>query len=112
MEHGRRTGRPMILGAITHSSVLYPLGGGGRFSNQTIEFHTDNLALVSIINKCSSRKPHITSLVRALVKSMLRFNFVCYAIHIPGVQNALADALSCDQIGLLRSLQKQAVELS
>ena len=50
-------------------------------------------------------------LVRALVKSMLRFNFVFYAIHIPGVLNVLADALSHDQIGLFRSLHKEAVEL-
>ena len=82
------------------SSILW----GGRFSNHTIEFHTDNLALVSVIDKCLSRNPHITSLVRALVKSVLRFNFVFYAIYIPGVQNALADALSRDQIGLFRSL--------
>ena len=82
---------------IVLSSILW----GGRFSNRIIEFHTDNLALVSIINKCSSRKPHIMLLVRALVKSMLCFNFfVFYAIHIPGVQNVLADALSHDQIGL------------
>ena len=50
-------------------------------------------------------------LVRALVKSMLRFNFVFYAIHIPGVLNVLADALSRDQIGLFRSLHKEAADL-
>ena len=88
--------------------VLYPLGWS--LLNHTIEFPTDNLALVSIINKCSSRKPHIM-LVRVLVKYMLRFNFVFYAIHIPGVLNVLADALSRDQIGLFRSLHKEAVEL-
>ena len=92
---------------IVLSSILW----GGRFSNRTIEFYTDNLALVSIINKCSSRKTHIMLLVRALVKSMLRFNFVFYAIHIPGVLNVLADALSRDQIGLFRSLHKEAVAL-
>ena len=92
---------------IVLSSILW----GSCFSNRTIEFHTDNLALVSIINKCSSRKPHIMLLVRALVKSMLRFNFVFYAIHIPGVLNVLADALSRDQIGLFRSLHKEAADL-
>ena len=64
---------------IVLSSILW----GSRFSNHTIEFHTDNLALVSIINKCSSRKTHIMSLVRVLVQSMLHFNFVFYAIYIP-----------------------------
>ena len=92
---------------IVLSSILW----GSCFSNRTIEFHTDNLALVSNINKCSSRKPHIMLLVRALVKSMLRFNFVSYAIHIPGVLNVLADALSRNQIGLFRSLHKEAADL-
>ena len=52
-------------------------------------------------------------LVRALVKSMLRFNFVFYAIHIPGVLNVLADALSRDQIGLfmIGSLHTEAADL-
>ena len=49
-------------------------------------------------------------LVRALVRSMLRFNFVFYAVHVPGILNVLADALSRDQIGPFKSLHKQAVE--
>ena len=84
------------------SSILW----GSHLSNRTVEFHTDKLALVYIINKCSSSKPHIMFLVRALVQSMLRFNFVFYAVHVPGVLNILADALSRDQIGLFKSLHK------
>ena len=59
---------------IVLSSTLW----GSHFASRTIQFHTDNLALVSILNKCSSGKPHIMSLVRALVLAMLRFNFVLY----------------------------------
>ena len=47
-------------------------------------------------------------LVRGLVLAMLRFNFVFYAIHVPGVQNVLADALSREQIGRFRSLHPRA----
>ena len=89
---------------IVLSSIMW----GHRFQNQTIEFHTDNLGLVSVINKCSSPKPHIMCLVRALVLAMLRFNFVFNAIHIRGVQNVLADALSRKQIGRFRSLHPRS----
>ena len=81
---------------------------GTYFSNQTIEFHTDNLALVSILNKCSSSKPHIMCLVRHLVSVMLKFNFVFFAIHVPGVQNILADSLSRQQIGKFKALHRRA----
>ena len=50
------------------------------------------------------------SLVRSLVVAMFRFNFVFYAIHVPGVENVLADALSHGQIGLFKHLQRQATE--
>ena len=81
---------PIVLSAHLWGTLL---------SNRTIEFHTDNMALVSIINTTSSKKPHIMALVRSLVSSMLKFNFVFYAIHIPGVLNVRADALSRQQIG-------------
>ena len=81
---------PIVLSAHLWGTLL---------SNRTIEFHTDNMALVSIINNTSSKKPHIMALVRSLVSSMLKFNFVFYAIHIPGVLNVRADALSRQQIG-------------
>ena len=91
---------------IVLSSILW----GSHFSNRTIEFHTDNLALVSMLNKCSSGKCHVMSLVRPLVLAMLRFNFVFYAIHVPGVENVLADTLSRGQIGLFKRLHRQAME--
>ena len=81
---------------------------GTRFSNQTVEFHTDNMALVSILNKSSSKKPHIMTLVRALVLAMLKYNFTFYAIHVPGVENILADALSRQQMERFRESHPSA----
>ena len=74
---------------------------GTLLSNRTIEFHTDNITLVSIINTTFSKKPHIMALVHSLVLSTTKFNFMFYAIHIPGVQNVHADILSRQQIGLV-----------
>ena len=81
---------------------------GHRLSNRAVEFHTDNIALVSILNNSSSSKPHIMSLVRALVATMLKFNFIFRALHIPGVENEQADALSRQQIGRFKRLQPEA----
>ena len=81
---------------------------GHRLSNRTVEFHTDNIALVSILNNSYSSKPHIMSLVRALVATILKFNFIFRALHIPGVENEQADALSCQQIGQFKRLQPYA----
>ena len=72
---------------------------GEKIRNRNIEFHTDNMALVSIINSTSSSKETIMILVRILVSTMLRFNFTFRAVHIPGVHNDLADALSRLQVG-------------
>ena len=88
---------------IVLSSVIW----AHQFQNRTKEFHIDNWDLVSVINKCSSPKPHIRCLVRALVLAILRFNFVVYAFHIPGVQNVLADALSRKQIRHFMALHPQ-----
>ena len=84
----------MELYPIVLSSIIW----GHQFQNRTIECHTDNLGLVSVINKCSSPKPYIMCLVCVLVLAMLQLNCVFYKIHIPGVQNVLADALSRKQI--------------
>ena len=84
---------------------------GDKIRNRNIEFHTDNMALVSIINSTSSSKENIMALVRILVSTMLRFNFTFRAVHIPGVHNDLADALSRLQIGRFRALHPGACRI-
>ena len=81
---------------------------GHQLSNRTVEVHTDNIALISILNNSSSSKPHIMSLVRALVATMLKFNFIFRALHIPGMENEEAYALSRQQIGRFKHLQPDA----
>ena len=55
---------------IVLSSIIW----GHQFQKRIIEFQTDNLGLVSVINKCPSLKPHFMCLVLALVLAMLQFN--------------------------------------
>ncbi|CAC5418456.1 unnamed protein product [Mytilus coruscus] len=71
---------------------------GHRFENQCIYFHTDNIALVSVINKQTSKDPLIMFLIRRLVLHCLRNNVNFKARHIYGSKNVLADALSRQQV--------------
>ncbi|CAC5401117.1 unnamed protein product [Mytilus coruscus] len=71
---------------------------GHRFENQCIYFHTDNIALVSVINKQTSKDVLIMFLIRRLVLHCLRNNVNFKAKHIYGSKNVLADALSRQQV--------------
>ena len=71
---------------------------GTILSNKRILFFTDNEAIVSIINKQSSKEPTIMSLIRALVTSTLLDNIQFRAKHIPGRHNIIADFLSRCQV--------------
>ncbi|CAC5393202.1 unnamed protein product [Mytilus coruscus] len=71
---------------------------GHRFENQCIYFHTDNKALVSVINKQTSKDALIMFLIRRLVLHCLRNNVNFKAKHIYGSKHVLADALSRQQV--------------
>ena len=75
--------------------------------NHCIMFHTDNAALVAIINKQSSRHPHVMAALRRLVVTCLQFNINFRAKHVPGVDNAITDALSRFQFQKFRELAPQ-----
>ena len=60
---------------------------GNRLANGRIIFHTDNQALVPIINKQSSKDKAIMCLVRKLLITCLRFNILFQAQHIAGKAN-------------------------
>jgi hypothetical protein len=67
---------------------------GPLFANRRILFHTDNMAVMHIINKQTSRHAETMILVRRFVVASLKYNFVFKAAHIPGKTNVVADHLS------------------
>lgn len=71
---------------------------GDLMRNKCVTFFTDNLALVSVINKCSCKDKSLMKFVRKMVLVCLKYNILFKARHIPGVKNKLADALSRLQI--------------
>ena len=72
--------------------------------HKCILFHTDNEALVTIINKQTCKDPITMRLVRRLVLVALKNNILFRSVHILGSKNQLADCLSCLQIGHFKTL--------
>jgi len=84
---------------------------GQQLANQCIYFHTDNQALVDIINKQSSKDPKIMFLVRDLVLQCLKHNILFKSLHVPGRTNILADHLSRLQVDKFQELAPYAHRL-
>lgn len=71
---------------------------GPLMCNSCITLHSDNYAVVYILNKQSSKDPSIMSLVRRFVLCCMKHNILIKAIHIPGKENILPDLLSRFQV--------------
>lgn len=69
-----------------------------QLQNQCIILHSDNIAVVAIINKQSSKEQTLMALVRRLVVQSLKYNIMFKAEHLSSLQNDLADKLSRQQI--------------
>ena len=65
---------------------------------QSILFHCDNRAVIEIWQKGSCKHKPIMALVRILYFIATLFQFRVLIQHIPGTNNAIADALSRFQV--------------
>jgi len=81
---------------------------GDQLENKKIEFNCDNIAVVHIINKLSSKSEPVMKLVRALTIKCLFHNIVIKAKHVPGIQNDVCDALSRFQMDRFKQLAPDA----
>jgi hypothetical protein len=77
---------------------------GHLWRNHTVVFYTDNEALVSVLNKQTSKVTCIMFLIRKLVLHCLQQNIVFLAKHVKGKDNCIADALSRFQIDKFKQL--------
>ena len=75
-----------------------------RLAHHSIVFHCDNLAVCQIINSHSSKDSTLMALVRRLVVASMKFNILFHAVHVPGIHNPLADALSRQDLDKARKL--------
>ena len=90
---------PLVVAVLCWAPLL---------TNCKITFHTDNLAVMHIINQQSSHCPKIMHLVRMFVLEYLRYNIVFRAVHVPGKDNIIADALSRFQISRFQAAAPHA----
>lgn len=77
---------------------------GPLWENHCILFHTDNLALVSILNSKTSKEENIMHLVRSLVFVSLKHNILFQSKHVRGCFNTLSDSLSRQQVDKFKAL--------
>lgn len=82
----------------TYPIVLAIALFGEKLQNKCIVLHCDNMAVVEILNKQSSKHMKIMSFVRQFVFLILKWNIMFRAQHVPGKQNILADLLSRLQV--------------
>ena len=92
---------------IVMSAALW----GKDWRGKSVQFLSDNSAVVALINSGSSRENSLMHLMRCFAIFMAKFNFVAVAAHIRGVDNHLADALSRNNRAYFLSHYTQAQPL-
>ena len=75
-----------------------------ELANKCILFHTDNQGLAEVINRKTTKDRQLLVLLRELVLQCLKHNILFRAIHVPGVLNVKADALSRLQVTRFKCL--------
>ena len=90
---------PIVIAA----AIWGPLWKGAR-----VCFHSDNTAVVAILQKRSARDPVAHHLLRCFYFYAAFFQFEYGSEHVPGVLNVAADALSRNNLQLFSSLIPQA----
>ncbi len=65
-----------------------------KMANSNILFHRDNMAIVQVINKQTSRDMTIMMLLRPLILALLSHNIRFRSQHLSSADNYLADAIS------------------
>ena len=80
-----------------------------KLENKCILLHTDNQGLVEVINKKTTKDKKLLALLRELVLQCLKHNILFRAIHMPGVLNVKADALSHLQVTKFKSLGRAGI---
>ena len=79
-----------------------------EFANKRVIFYTDNIAIMHILNKAASKDTLIMRLMRPLVLRAMKFNIFFKSLHIAGLENRSADALSRLQFQEFRRLNPSA----
>jgi hypothetical protein len=85
---------------------------GGLWAGKHICFHVDNMAVVAVLNSRTAKDPRLMHLLRCFSFYSGYFRFHFSAVHIPGVMNTAADALSRNNLSLFSSLVPQILQFT
>ena len=91
-----------------YAIVLAAQAWGHLWTTRRILAHCDNLAVVDIWSRYSSKSQSIMSLIRTLYFTAATYHFHIRFSHIQGVDNSIADALSRNQLEKFRKLAPMA----
>lgn len=80
---------------------------GARWEGKVVCFHSDNEAVVAVLNSLSSKAPELMHLLRCMFLFAALRSFWFCARHLPGRENILADAISRDKQTILSSFSLQ-----
>ena len=83
--------------------VLACIVWGDTWSHQSVLAHCDNQSVVAVVNAGYSRDTHLMQLLRSLFFITAHHDITLRAVHIPGVDNVAADAISRDNLILFHS---------
>ena len=79
---------------VTMAAALW----GPQWSGKHICFHSDNKAVVAVLQRRSAKSPPLMQLLRCVSLFSAFYGFHFSAKHVPGVLNEMADALSRNKI--------------
>ena len=96
------------LTPVVISAMLW----GGTWRSKLVCFHSDNEAVVRILNKGYSSDSSLSHLMRCLAFIAAFHGFHFCSVHVPGRLNEAADALSRDDLPLFHFLVPQALQES
>ena len=82
---------------------------GEKWKWKHICFHSDNMAVVSILKSRTTTSVLSMHLLRCLSFYCALYSFSMSCVHILGVENVVADALSRDNLTLVSSVFPQAL---
>ena len=96
------------ISALELIPAVLAAGIWGRYwSGQHVCFHSDNTGVVSVLKSRTAETPFQMHLLRCFSLYCAIFNFTYSVVHVPGVFNVAADALSRDDLTLFLSIVPQ-----
>ena len=100
-------GKPIVVKSFLLLSMLWTLGGY-LWAKQKILFHYDDQAVVDILHRRSTRDSETMALVRFLYFCAAHYDINVVITYISGIDNCIADSLSCFQLHRFRELAPEA----